>query len=134
MVCRDCDGVHAAPPRAAADLYPLPVPSPVSAGSERQLVTAAHSQAAILARAVLPQQYRLRAGQARLWTAIGICPATVTKSMPRPSQRVIEFAGRRVARSAPNDTDFVRSMTSGPWRTGARRSSSSDAQRLPRPE
>ncbi len=42
-------------PRAANDLYPLPVPSPVPAGSERQLVTAARTgQAAILARAVLP--------------------------------------------------------------------------------
>ena len=40
-------------------------------------------------------------GQARLWTAIGICPVTATKSMPRPSQKVIEFAGRRAARSAP---------------------------------
>ena len=40
MVCRDGHGFHAAPPRAA-DLHPLPLPSPVSAGSERLLVTAA---------------------------------------------------------------------------------------------
>jgi hypothetical protein len=41
----------------------------------------------------------MRVRQARLWTAIGIgiCPATVTKSMPRLSQRVIGFAGRRAA-------------------------------------
>jgi hypothetical protein len=41
MVCCDGDGGHAAAARAAADLYPLPVPSPVSAGSEGLLVTAA---------------------------------------------------------------------------------------------
>ena len=38
-----------------------------------------------------------------LWTTIGICPVTVTKSTLRLSQRVIEFAGRRAARSARND-------------------------------
>ena len=38
-----------------------------------------------------------------VWTAIRICPVTVlTKSAPRPSQRVIGFAGRCAARSAPN--------------------------------
>jgi hypothetical protein len=40
-----------------------------------------------------------------LWTAIRICPATVTKSTPPLSQRVIGFAGRRPAsllRTMPN--------------------------------
>ena len=52
----------------------------------------------------VPGPGRLAAG---LWTAIGMCPATVTKSMPRSSHRVIGFAGRRAARSAPNAADFA---------------------------
>ena len=57
-VRRDGDGIHAAPPRAAADLYPVPV-SPVPAGPERPLVTAAGAgQAAILAGAACPWRYR----------------------------------------------------------------------------
>src|SRR5581483_2845366 len=59
MVRRDGDGVHAAPPRAAADLYPAPV-SPVPAGPERLLVTAAHDRAATLAAAACPWRYRRR--------------------------------------------------------------------------
>lgn len=43
----------------------------------------------------------------RVWTAIRICPVTVTKSTSWPSQRVIGFAGHRAARSAPN-ADYFR--------------------------
>ena len=49
-----------------------------------------------------PRGGRGPAHRSRLWTATGMCPATVTKSMPRLSHRVIGFAGRRAARSAPN--------------------------------
>src|ERR1035441_3066264 len=71
----------------------------------RQLTCAVHRRAALwdLGRSFLD-------GGRCVWTAIRICPVTVTKSMSWPSQRVIGFAGHRPARSAPNP-DSARAAT-----------------------
>ena len=59
----------------------------------------------------VPNDLHARVGRVQqLWTAIRICPVTVTKSMSWPSQRVIGFAGYRAARSAPAEY--------APWTAG----------------
>jgi hypothetical protein len=50
-------------------------------------------------------------------TDVRFCPVTVAKPMPWASQRVIGFAGRRTARSAPNaDSELWRGPGCSPYR------------------
>ena len=89
---------HRAPHPSLAENTSLPQPR------TRQLATVTHppSTAAPRHRAASQVMPGLDAGcWPCVWTAIRMCPVTVTKSMPWPSQRVIGLAGRRAARSAP---------------------------------
>ena len=91
---------------------PAPVLSALRAGSSASALfkaRPAHDAA------VWAGQRQLRVS--RLWTAIGMCPATVTKSTPRSSHRVIGFTGRGTARSAPTTEIGMPTHSIGTGRT-----------------